>query len=1106
MPDTASITKYLKDVEQAVALGQSTEHTHRPAIKTLIEAMLPGITATNEPGRVACGAPDFAVSNSAHLVVGYVETKDIGKPLDEVERTDQLKRYRRSLSNLILTDYLEFRWYVDGEPRRTTRIAKLVNGELTRDKVGVQATTDLLGDFLAHQPSEVSSPRELAQRMARLAHIIRDIIIEAFRKDIASDLLRVWRGTFAEVLIAGLDRPENTGEFADMYAQTLAYGLFSARVMDTSPGFTRQEAQRLIPRTNPFLRDFFYQISGPQLEDEPYVSFVDDLTALLDHTDIDAVLKDFGKRTRQEDPVVHFYETFLAAYDPKLREVRGVFYTPEPAVSYIVRAVDYLLKKLFGCPAGLADSTKISVPNSDPGLTVKGKKEVRKTTEVHKVLILDPAAGTATFIYSIIDLIRQGFMQSGNAGMWSSYVRDHLLPRLFGFELLVAPYAVAHFKLGLQLAGYDLPEMQRQVWGYDFAGHERINIFLTNTLEGYHEWTGLPLLVQAIADETNAANRVKQALPIMVVLGNQPYSGHSANKGPWIDGLLKGRLPDGTLVPSYYEVDGQPLGEKNPKWLQDDYVKFIRWGQWRIERTGAGILAFITNNSYLDNPTFRGMRQALLNAFTDIYLLNLHGNSKKREVAPDGGKDENIFDIQQGVCIGIFVKQPGKNGPAKVHYADLWGLRSGKYHFLGTEGIDTTVWAEIAPQAPLYLFVPQQTDLLVEYQQGWKLTDAMPVSVLGYQTHRDQFAIAFDRVEMMSRMDDMRDEGISDADLRERYNLSDSNSWHLASARRQIRQDNAWQRHIVCCAYRPFDLRWCYFNTVATDRPRREFLDHVVGRPNFCLNTVRQTKAEFWRHALVADSPTPAVFLEIKDGSSSFPLYLYRDALKEQLPGLSAFEHEIGSSDRVPNLSPALIAKMEHAWQLRFIPNGRGDLQTTFGPEDVLGYFYAVLDSPTYQARYREFMKTDFPHIPITSDPQVFRDLAQMGLDLTALHLLDVKRAPQLQALITRYPISGSNLVEKGHPRYDEQHESVYISADDAKAKKQGQYFEGVSPEVWNFDIGGYQVLSKWLKDRQGRQLTYYDFTHYQQMVVAITETIRLMAEIDDAIPGWPIT
>ena len=641
-----------------------------------------------------------------------------------------MTRYRRALPNLVLTDYLEFRWYADGELRTAARLARAgAGGKLTAEKGGAEAVGKLLGDFLAHQPAPIASPQLLAVRMARLAHLIRDIIAAAFEGDKASALLRGWREAFAKTLIADLDQPEKTGEFADMLAQTLAYGLFAARVMDTSPGFTRQEAQHLIPKTNPFLRDFFYQVTGPQMDDEPFAGFVDDLAALLAAADMNTILADFGKRTGQEDPVMHFYETFLAAYDPKLRETRGVYFTPSPVASYIVRSVDALLRTRFKCPQGLADSTQVEIDNPAPAPPGKGGAKPPKKIKVHKVLMLDPATGTATFPYAVIDHIRAGFMQSGNAGLWSSYVREHLLPRLFGFELLMAPYAVAHFKLGLQLAALDLPEAQRKAWAYDFQGDERVGVYLTNTLEGPHEHTGLPLFTQFLARETDAADRIKQDLPVLVIFGNPPYSGHSANKGAWIDGLLKGQLPDGTKTASYYELDGQPLGERNSKWLQDDYVKFIRWAQWRIEKTGSGILAFITNHSYLDNPTFRGMRRALMNTFTDIYVLDLHGNAKKREVAPDGGKDENVFDIQQGVAIGIFVKEPGKAGPAQVHHAELWGKRQAKYAWLLDNGLETTPWQELAPQAPFYLFVPQNTDLLAEYQQGWKVTDIFPVNL-----------------------------------------------------------------------------------------------------------------------------------------------------------------------------------------------------------------------------------------------------------------------------------------------------------------------------------------------------------------------------------------
>ena len=623
--------------------------THRPALKALLESIDLQVTATNEPKRIACGAPDYIITRDG-LTIGYIEAKDVGKSLAETERTDQIKRYRRALDNLILTDYLDFRWYVDGKLRQEVRLAQpQAGGKLKIEKNGSEAVEEMLQNFLVHRPQSVNTPKDLAERMARL--------------------------------------------------------------------------------------------------------------------------------TRQEDPIVHFYETFLAAYDPKLREARGVYYTPEPVVSYIVRSVDALLKTRFNCPQGLADSSTITIPNYDPGLTVKGKKQPRKTAESHKVLILDPATGTGTFLYAVIDHIRRQFMQQGNAGMWLGYVKNHLLPRLFGFELLMAPYAVAHFKLSLQLAGRDLPDTLRDKWAYHSADDERLGIYLTNALEEAHEMTGLPLFTQWVANETNAANEVKRHLPVLVVMGNPPYSGHSANKSDWISGLLKGKLHDGGKTGNYYEVDGQPLGERNPKWLQDDYVKFIRFGQWRIERSGSGILAFITNHGYLDNPTFRGMRQSLMQTFTDIYILDLHGNAKKRETAPDGGKDENVFDIQQGVAIGIFVKQPNKSGPANVYHADLRGTRAKKYEQLFEQDVAITHWEQLSPQAPFYLFAPQNVDLMSEYKRGWRITDIVRVNVLGFQSHRDTFAVAFDYGVLHQRIKEMRDTSLNDEEFRQKYNLRDNPGW-----------------------------------------------------------------------------------------------------------------------------------------------------------------------------------------------------------------------------------------------------------------------------------------------------------------------------------------
>ena len=400
---------------------------------------------------------------------------------------------------------------------------------------------------------------------------------------------------FQKTLLPGLDQ----AKFADMYAQTLAYGLFASRVNYSGDpvNFNLRGAAEDIPRTNPFLRDLFYHSRfdlGSRL-----TWMVESLVEVLRHSDMDSILAHFGRRTQQTDPVLHFYETFLSAYNPTLRETRGVYYTPEPVVKYIVRSVDHILKTRFDRPRGLADKD---------------------------TLILDPALGTGTFLYFVIEQIKERF--EGQRGLWKGYVEEHLLPRIFGFELLMAPYTVAHMNLSLQLKDA----------GYDFKEGERLGIYLTNSLEEGVKEKYESAFGGFIEEEANAAAEIKRDKPIMVVLGNPPYSGHSANKGEWI----------GKLVRDYYFVDGKPLGERNPKWLQDDYVKFIRFGQWRIEQTGEGVLAFITNHGYLDNPTFRGMRQQLLQTFSEIYILNLHGNSLKGEVTPEGNADENVFDIRTG--------------------------------------------------------------------------------------------------------------------------------------------------------------------------------------------------------------------------------------------------------------------------------------------------------------------------------------------------------------------------------------------------------------------------------------------------------------------------
>jgi len=1032
-----AIQQYLREVDKTYAAGNATEHSYRPAFKALVESFGKRITATNEPKRVRCGAPDFIV-DSKGAPVGYIECKDIGVSLDEAEKSDQLRRYFESLENLILTDYLEFRYYVEGRQCMHVVLARVDAKGKVRPMQGTEAQlTTLFGTFLAAEAKIIGTSKDLAARMANIAKVIRSAIETAFQIEGAAGTLHGEYESFRATILNEL----TPTQFADMYAQTVCYGLFSARVnvpTKEARSFSREHAAYDLPATNPFLREVFDYIAGTKL-DTSIVWAVDLLAEILRRSDMAEILKDFGTATRQEDPVVHFYETFLAAYDPALRESRGVYYTPEPVVSYIVRSIDAILKSDFGCPDGLADSTKTTAEFSD--INRKGGKARQ---QVHRVQILDPAAGTGTFLYQTIRLIHDAL--SPNRGIWAGergYVAQHLLPRIYGFELMMAPYAVAHMKLGWLLKDT----------GYDFAASERLRVYLTNTLEEAEIVAG-PLLALAdqIAREANAAGKVKTECPIMVVLGNPPYSGHSANKNQWSKDLINKKLAGPEGAPGYFECDGQPLGERNPKWLNDDYVKFIRFGQYRIERTGYGILAFITNHGYLDNPTFRGMRRSLMHTFDEIYVLDLHGNTKKKEKAPDGSKDENVFDIMQGVSIGIFVKKPGRARKAcTVRHADLFGTRAGKYAWLAEHSATDTRWKTLQPQVPTYLFKPQKTRLLKEYQASWKISDAMPVNSVAIVTGQDDKTIAFDQ----------------------------------ESATKLAAQLKISLHRISPVLYRPFDRRFLVYDKSVVTRPRADVMQHMLAGPNVALLATRLTRDKW--EVLAANTIAGHKSMAAYDINSLFPLYLYPDGRMPE----TLFDHENG---RRPNLANAFIEDVAAHLKMKFAPDGTGDRKKTFGPEDIFHYAYAVFHSPTYRKRYAEFLKIDFPRLPLTSDKALFARLCALGAELVGLHLLERVPAPA-----ATYPQPGDNVVEKPHykPPIEQSPGRVYVNKD--------QYFENVPPEVWEFHVGGYQVCEKWLKDRKGRTLSYDDIQTYRKITESLRQTLRLAAEIDRAIPAWPL-
>lgn len=1084
MSEATIVSAYLAALERELESGVATEHTFRPALKALIE-QLGDANATNEPRRSACGAPDYSVwrpDAAGPKTIGYIEAKDVGVSLAAAEASEQVSRYRDALPNLVLTDYLEFRWYKDGHLRRTERLADVaVDG-----RVNAKDATPVLGllrDFLAIQPAAIDKPADLAERMARLTGLIRDIVVATFANDLASRTITDLHLAFQEVLIPNL----NMSDFADMFAQTLGYGLFAARVNHVGPEpFRREVAAHEIPRTNPFLRRLFGAITGPELDDEPYVGLVDDLAQLLAHADIDAILAKFGSEAARSDPVIHFYETFLAAYDPQVREQRGVYYTPQPLVSYIVDSVDHVLRDAFDLPDGLAEASRRKLTNAPP--------------PAKQVLILDPACGTGTFLYSIINRIRAQYAANGDAGKWPAFVRDQLIPRLFGFELLVAPYAVAHLKLAMQLAGQDLPEDERADWAYDLDSGERLGVYLTNTLEEAVKKSEL-LLGSYIAEEANAAADIKRALPILVVLGNPPYSGHSANEGPWIREQIA-------------EYAAQP-GVAKPaqgKWLQDDYIKFIRFGEWRIEQTGAGVLAFVTNHSYLDSPTFAGMRRHLMETFSDIYVLDLHGNAKKAERSPDGSADQNVFDIQQGVVISVFVKHTDKTGLATIHRADLYGTREHKYGQLETSDISTTTWATVEPTAPHYRFAVQDANVEAEYQEWWSVADIMSENgkpAPGIVTTHDQFAISWSEDEARDKVRQLLATS-SEAEARRIWKLCSQSQWNYANAKKELAK-NEWEAAVRPVLYRPFDVRWTVFDPNVAVHRRERVTAHMQAGPNLGLVTSKLTKGEDFAHAQVTRVATEAICLSPKTSNNGFlfPLYLYAPGAGKQRRLLIGDE----PTGRRANLNPAFVAELEVRTGLGFVPDGAGDLESTFGPDDVLHYIYAILHTPSYRARFVEPLRHDFPRIAPPPDGELFAALANKGRELARIQLMEAAVPTNVN-----FPVPGTNIIAPGHPKYlpagspdpfgDNVLDAgrVYISADAPRKGVRGQYFRGVPADAWVFRVGGYQVCEKWLRTRRGVPLTFEDIDHYARIVGVISATISIMVELDALVPTWPLS
>ena len=1027
-----TLEQYIDNINKRYKLGNATEHTFRGDLQQLLESLVPDIRATNEPKRQSCGAPDYILTKK-EIPVGFIEAKDIGdKDLEGAKKTgnkEQFDRYKASLNNLIFTDYLDFHLYIDGIFITKIAIAEIQNGTIVPLPNNFAIFTNLIKDFSTHVGQTIKSSKKLAEMMAGKARLLSDVIEKALTSDEANkedSTLKDQMNAFKQILIHDIT-PKG---FADVYAQTIAYGMFAARLHDpTLPTFSRQEAAELIPKSNPFLRKLFGYIAGPDIDDR-IKWIVDSLVDIFLACNVEEILKNYGKSTKMEDPIIHFYETFLSEYDPKLRKARGVWYTPAPVVNFIVRAVDDILKTEFDLPQGLADSSKTKIK-----VDVQGKKTEQ---EVHKVQILDPATGTGTFLAETIKHIHKKF--EGQQGIWSNYVETHLLPRLNGFELLMASYAMAHLKLDLLLTET----------GYKPTTNQRFRVYLTNSLEEHHQDTGT-LFANWLSTEANEANHIKRDTPVMCVIGNPPYAVSSTNKNEWIQNLI-----------SDYKKD---LNERKIN-LDDDYIKFIRYGQHYIDKNGSGILAYISNNSFIDGITHRQMRKNLLESFDKIYILDLHGNAKKKEVCPDGSADQNVFDIMQGVSINIFVKTGNKKKSelGQVFHSNLQGKREFKYETLNSNTIQSFEWKKLEFTQPNYFFVPKNFDEIKNYEKGFKIDELFNISASGIETAKDNLVYSEKKEELKTIKDEFLNK--DDEFIKQKYILSTEKI-------RQVREDIS-NSLIIDTSYKIFQnkkLLWSKNSQGVIWRPRYEGVKHFFKENTSLILMRSQVDVEYFRTIFISKHPCDKNFYGFQ--TYFFPLFLYPETNGQQTIGQT--------SERIPNLNIEIVKQIADKLGLTFT-NEKEITKDTFAPIEILDYVYAVLHSPTYREKYKEFLKIDFPRVPYPKDKDTFWQLVKLGGQIREIHLLE---SPTVEKYITQYPEDGNNVVVK--PKYE--NGKVYIN--------DTQYFDNVPQIAWEFYIGGYQPAQKWLKDRKERTLEFDDILHYQKIIVALTETNRLMNEIN---------
>ncbi|GHQ97769.1 type ISP restriction/modification enzyme [Helicobacter pylori] len=1083
------LKEYLESIKDLTA--EKNELTHRPSLHNLLNRLKDHFNKEfkieHEPKKDQGSQPDFRVSFQG-LNIGYIENKRVGNNLSQLLKSDQIRKYLELNPNLMLTDYLNFMWVGKDEnnaPLIKKEISVASLDELSKPlKPKPQTEHDLIElfkSFFNHEAAPIANAKDFATHLSPRTRYLKDALIKYQEKAQVSSIFN----NFKEYLYEEL----SFEDFSDALAQTLTYSLFLAKLNHPFEKINLDNVRSSIPKNFAVIRemaDFLKKLD----EIKEIQWLLNEILSSINHVDMDSIIKDLND---DKDPYLHFYETFLSAYDPKLRESKGVYYTPDSVVKFIINALDSLLKTHFkDAPLGL----KSALDNEN-------------------IKLLDFATGTGTFL---LEAFRKALEMKKTSDGGISTKEDkyqNLLKQFYGFEYLIAPYAIAHLNLS---------QAFKEEFKKPLKENDALKIILTNTLIQPSETIAYRGLNPIFETELLNAQEIKKDENILIITGNPPYSGASSNEGlfEWevkatygiepefqtieiekkvkltdkIKALLKNiqtqkqggskkALKELKNLHSKYKLQD----EKNPKWLLDDYVKFMRFAQNKIESLGHGLFGFISNNAFLDNPTFRGLRRSLLECYDELYILNLHGNARKKEKTPQGTDDENVFNIKQGVSINLFVKK-AQTTKQKIYYYDVYGERAEKYAFLAQNDLNSIEWLELTPRKPFYLLLPLKTRLLDEYEQGFSVKEMFQISSVGIVTGRDHVVFHKKKESLLELLKDFST--LEPSELRRKYDISDdSRDWRLEYAIRDVRAnaDNL-EEYIVLCQYRPFDYRWTYYTGKSKSfiaYPRGEVFKHMLPPPpptnpktpnqtrkNVALNTPRQLKNndKSWTQCFISSRINDQGLSSGGNGAGvNYPLYQFRD----------------------PNYTE------------NFTPEFRGFIDKhynhSFEPLEILGYIYALLYSPNYRKHYEDFLKADYPKILFTENKDLFRTLSLLGIELIGLHVLNQESLNYSFEKLKDATIGESYYIE-AHERnpiisqklsHNEPEQRLYIN--------HSAYFRGVSQEIYDYRIGGYCVLDKYLKSHKNEPC---DFDHVTCIIKVIARTIEIQKTLGSLTSDLP--